>query len=69
VTITAPTTASTYVTLNPTVDLGGSSSDNVGVAGITWSNGGHGSGGSVGGSLDPWTLAGIALNAGATSSR
>ena len=38
VTITIPTSASSYTTANSTVTLGGSSSDNVGVTQVSWVN-------------------------------
>jgi len=53
-----------------TVNLGGSTSDNVGVAGVTWSNAGTGGSGAADPPpFDSWTLPGIALARERTPSR
>ncbi len=44
VTITSPTTGSTYTTTNPTVSLAGTAKDNVAVTSVEWSNDRGGSG-------------------------
>jgi hypothetical protein len=44
VTITSPTTASSYTTTSATLNLGGTASDNVGVTQVSWTNDRGGSG-------------------------
>ena len=63
VTITTPTTGSTYSTGSSTVNLGGTASDNVGVTQVTWANS-RGGGGTASGTTS-WTVSGITLQSGA----
>jgi len=64
VTITAPTSASTYTATTGLITLGGTASDNVGVAQVTWSNDAGGSG--VCSGTDNWSSGSITLVAGVT---
>jgi hypothetical protein len=59
VTITAPTTASTYATTLASVSLSGGATDDVAVTQVTWVNSRGGSGAASGASV--WTIAGVAL--------
>jgi hypothetical protein len=62
VAITAPTSNPTYATSNPLLTLGGTASDNTGVAQVAWMNSRDGSGIAAG--TTSWTAAGIALRLG-----
>jgi large repetitive protein len=62
VTITAPTTASTYGTPATSIALAGTANDNVGVTQLTWSNDRGGSGVPV--STTNWTIPSVALQTG-----
>jgi hypothetical protein len=62
VTITSPTSASTYNTPNSTINIGGTASDNVGVTQVTWSNSRGGSGTASG--TTNWTVSNITLYCG-----
>ena len=62
VTITSPTSASTYTATGSTLSIGGTASDDVGVTQVTWSNSRGGSG--VCTSTTNWSAGGIALSAG-----
>jgi len=62
VTITSPTSASTYNTVSSTLSIGGTASDNVGVTQVTWSNSRGGSGTASG--TTSWSASGIALSIG-----
>jgi hypothetical protein len=63
VAITAPTSAATYVTAASTVDLGGTSSDNSGIASVIWLNAANGTSGAASGTAS-WSVASIPLVAG-----
>jgi hypothetical protein len=60
--ITAPTTAATYTTTVSPLSIGGTASDNVGVASVAWSNSRGGNGTAAG--TTSWTASGIALQSG-----
>src|SRR5882724_5655215 len=62
--ITAPTASGTYTATSATVSLGGTASDNVSVASVTWSNLGNGTNGSASGTGN-WSIASITLAQGA----
>jgi hypothetical protein len=62
VTISSPTTSSSYATTTSTLALGGSASDNVGVTQVTWSNDKGGSGTASG--TTSWTIASVTLQSG-----
>lgn len=62
VTITSPTTGTSYASTGSTVTLAGTSGDNVGVVRVTWSNNRGGSGTASGTSR--WSTAGIPLQSG-----
>ncbi|HHT9137255.1 MAG TPA: TIGR03790 family protein [Candidatus Wunengus sp. YC60] len=63
ITITSPTSSSTYTTTNSTINLGGSSSDNTsGVKSVTWSNSKGGTGTANGTAI--WSISSINLSAG-----
>src|SRR5262245_4562374 len=62
VTITSPTTASTFTTNTSPLALGGTAADNVGVTQVTWSNSQGGSGTASG--TTSWSASGIALQSG-----
>src|SRR5256712_809344 len=62
VTITTPTTNPTFSTSSPTLTLGGTASDTVGVTQVTWANDRGGSGTATG--TTSWTASGIALQVG-----
>lgn len=62
VTITSPTSASSYSTTSGTVALGGSASDNVGVSQVTWVNNRGGSGAASG--TTSWSVGSIGLVSG-----
>lgn len=61
VTITSPTTATTYATTSATITLGGTASDNVGVTQVSWVNSRGGGGVATG--TTSWT-AGVTLQGG-----
>lgn len=63
VTITSPTVASTFVQSGAAITLGGTASDNIGVATVTALNSANGSVGTPSGTT-AWTVTGIALVAG-----
>jgi len=63
VTITAPTSSSTYSTSSTPLTLGGTASDNVGVTQVTWANSRGGSGAATG-TTTSWTAGGIVLQPG-----
>jgi len=60
--ITSPTSASTFVATGPSLALGGTASDNVGVTQVTWTNNLGGSGTATG--TTSWSVGAIALQAG-----
>ena len=62
ITITSPTSSSSYNTSNSTVSLGGSSSDNVGVTQVSWANNRGGSGTASG--TTTWSVSSISLQEG-----
>ena len=62
ISITSPTSSSSYDTTSSTVSLGGSASDNVGVTTVTWTNSLGGSGTASG--TTSWSIATISLQAG-----
>jgi hypothetical protein len=62
VTITGPTSASTYAAAAMTLSLSGTASDSVGVTQVTWVSSGGGSG--VASGTTSWAVASIALQAG-----
>ena len=59
VTITNPTSSSTFATANGTITIGGTASDNVGVTQVSWSNDRGGSGTASG--ITSWSISSIAL--------
>src|SRR4030095_8146780 len=62
ITITAPTSGSTFTTNASPLTLGGTASDNVGVTQVTWSNSRGGSGTATG--TASWSVSGIVLQPG-----
>ncbi len=60
--ITSPTTAATFTTTAGSLTVGGTASDNVGVASVTWVNSRGGSGTASG--TTSWSAAGVALQSG-----
>jgi parallel beta-helix repeat protein len=62
-TITSPTNLATHTTAGSTVNLGGTSSDDILVAQISWKNMATGSSGTATGTTS-WSIAGISLDAG-----
>jgi hypothetical protein len=62
ITITSPTSSLTYSTATGTLNLGGMSSDNVGVTQVAWTNSRGGSGTASG--TTNWTVNGIVLQSG-----
>lgn len=62
VSINAPTLNPTFLTTNPSLALGGTASDNVGVTQVTWASDRGGSGTAVGAAS--WTVAAVDLAAG-----
>ena len=62
ISITSPTSGSTYATNVSSINLGGTASDNVGVTQVTWSNNRGGSGTASG--TTSWSITGIALQSG-----
>jgi uncharacterized phosphosugar-binding protein len=62
VTITSPAAGGSYTTSASTINLGGTATDNVGVAQVSWSKSGGGSGIATG--TGSWSIAGIGLSAG-----
>jgi uncharacterized membrane protein len=62
VNITSPTTNPTYATSSSTIDISGTSSDNVGVTAVTWANDRGGSGSATG--TTSWSVTGITLQSG-----
>ena len=62
VTITSPTSSPTYSTGTSTIDLSGTSSDNVSVSSVTWSNDRGGSGSCTG--TTSWSKTGVSLFSG-----
>jgi len=65
VTITSPTSASTFTATTPSVTLQGTASDNVGVTQVTWSNSRGGNG--VASGTSSWAASGIALQLGSNT--
>ena len=63
ISITSPTGDATYATSSPSITLGGTASDNVGVTQVTWVNNRGGSGTATG--TTAWTATGITLQSGA----
>ena len=61
-TITIPTSSSSYNTSSSTITLGGSASDNVGVTQVSWVNNQGGSGTALG--TSSWSASGISLQSG-----
>lgn len=62
ITITGPTSLSSYTTSSATIDLSGSASDNVGVSQVTWTNDRGGSGTASG--TTSWSVNGVSLVSG-----
>jgi hypothetical protein len=62
ISITSPTSNTTYITYSDSIGLGGSASDNIGVTQVTWSNNRGGSGICTG--TTSWTCSGITLQSG-----
>ena len=63
VTISSPTSNSTYTSASSTISLGGSASDSLsGITGVTWSNSRGGNGTATG--TASWIIAGISLSVG-----
>ena len=62
ITITGPTTSSTYATVSSALTVSGTASDNVSVTQVSWSNDCGGSGTASGTTI--WSAAGIALQTG-----
>ncbi len=62
ITITSPTSSSTFTTSSSPLTLGGTASDNVGVTQVTWANSRGGSGTATG--TTSWTAGGIVLQTG-----
>jgi parallel beta-helix repeat protein len=62
-TITSPTSLATYNTATSTTNLGGTSSDDILIAQVSWKNMATGSSGTASGTTT-WSIAGISLNAG-----
>ena len=62
VSITSPTTGSLYTNTSGSINLGGTASDNLGVAQVTWANNRGGSGTASG--TTAWTANGISLQIG-----
>jgi hypothetical protein len=60
--VTSPTSASTFVATGPSLALGGTASDNVGVTQVTWTNNRGGNGTAAG--TTSWSVGAIALQAG-----
>jgi Bacterial Ig domain/Purple acid Phosphatase, N-terminal domain len=60
--ITSPTSASTFAATGPSLALGGTASDNVGVTQVTWTNNRGGNGAAAG--TTSWSAGAIALQAG-----
>lgn len=63
ITITSPTSASSYSTTTNSVTLAGTASDNVGVTSVTWSNAATGGSGNATGTTS-WNTGSISLNPG-----
>ena len=66
ISITSPTTGSSYLTRSSTISLGGTASDNVGVVNVTWSNPQTGGSGTASGTTS-WTANNINLATGANA--
>ena len=64
VTITSPTTDSTYATTQSSINVSGTASDNVGVTSITWENSANSASGTASGTAS-WSISDIALLPGA----
>jgi len=62
ISITSPTSSSTYATSSSTVNLGGIASDDIGVTSVTWSSAAGGSGTASG--TTSWGITGISLASG-----
>ncbi len=62
ISISSPTTAGTYSTDKPSLSIGGTASDNVGIGEVSWSNSGGGRGIAAG--TNSWSILDIALIAG-----
>lgn len=62
VAITSPTTGATYATVQGTLNLNGTASDNVGVVEVGWTNSRGGSGTASG--TTTWSISGISLTQG-----
>ncbi|MDE3068084.1 MAG: hypothetical protein KGJ60_11110 [Verrucomicrobiota bacterium] len=60
--ITSPTTAPIYTNYANSLNLGGTASDNVGIAQVTWSNNRGGNGTATG--TTAWSISGVALQSG-----
>jgi hypothetical protein len=63
ITITQPTSSSTFPTTNSTVTLGGTTTDDVSVSSVTWSNATTGDNGTAQGTTD-WSISNIPLQFG-----
>jgi PKD repeat protein len=63
VSITSPTSSSTYMIGSPTVNLGGTASDDISVTSVMWSNTATGNSGMASGTAS-WNVIGILLNEG-----
>jgi hypothetical protein len=60
--ITDPTTNPTYPTDQPTINIGGTATDNIEVTQVTWSNNRGGNG--IASGIDPWSISNINLYSG-----
>ncbi|OGR49910.1 MAG: hypothetical protein A2X37_12025 [Elusimicrobia bacterium GWA2_66_18] len=63
VSITSPTTSATYSTTTDTIPLSGTSSDNIGISAVSWTNSANSTSGTASGTTS-WSVAGIALVSG-----
>ncbi len=66
VTITSPTSSSTYATSTATITLSGTASDSTGVTTVTWANAANGTSGTATGTTS-WSKSGISLASGSNT--
>jgi hypothetical protein len=62
ISITGPTSSSSYITRNSTISMNGTAADAIGVSQVTWSNNRGGSGTASG--TTKWSVASVALQSG-----
>jgi hypothetical protein len=67
VAITTPTASGSYSTANATVALGGTTSDNVGVTSVTWTNAANNINGTASLTSPSWSIASVALALGSNA--